>query len=132
MLGAVVCALSLQSFVHKSKRATYSFPLEMRADIRSEYQKMCDKGQILYEMNCAKCHNVKVNGKWVVPDFTKDQVNGYEIRVGNRAHEGALTDEAITSEEIGLIATFLLYKDAGGGHVADAFGGKLSEKSSEE
>ncbi len=104
----------------------------MRTEVRTAYQKMCDKGQILYEMNCARCHNVKVKGKWVVPDFTKDQINGYEIRVGNRTHEGALTDEAITSEEIGLIATFLLYKEPAGGQVADAFGGKLSEKNKEE
>lgn len=120
--------LALQAFTGKTKKAGYVFPKEMSAPIRTEYQKICDKGQALYEAACAGCHNVKVKGKWVIPDFTQNQVNGYAIRVGNGEHVRTLTDEAITTEELGLIATFLLYKAPSGGIVADAFGGKLSEE----
>ena len=126
-LSLLACVVVLQAFTGKAKKAGYVFPKEMSAPIRTEYQKICDKGQALYEAACAGCHNVKVKGKWVVPDFTQDQVNGYEIRVGNGAHVRTLTDEAITTEELGFIATFLLYKEPSGGKVADAFGGKLSE-----
>jgi mono/diheme cytochrome c family protein len=126
-VGLLSVAASLQSFTNRTKKAAYSFPPTMSAPIRDEYAKLCDKGQILYEENCAKCHNVRVKGKLVIPDFTQEQINGYEIRVGNAKHEGALTDEAITSEELGLISTFLLYKKKSGAQVADAFGGKLSE-----
>ena len=127
LLALLATVVALQAFTGKAKKTAYVFPKEMAAPIRTEYQKICDKGQALYEAACAGCHNVRVKGKWVVPDFTQEQVNGYEIRVGNGAHVRALTDDAITTEELGFISTFLLYKEPSGGKVADAFGGKMSE-----
>ena len=45
-----------------------------------------------------------------MPDFTADQLQGYEIRVQNEKHEEKLPDEKVSSEELVLISTFLLYK----------------------
>ena len=123
----VASSLMLQSFAGKGKKARYVFPKEMTPAARTEFQKICEKGEALYESACAGCHNVRLKGKWVIPDFTPDQVNGYEIRIGNGDHIRTLSDDAITTEELGFIATFLLYKEKSGGKVADAFGGKLCE-----
>jgi hypothetical protein len=46
----------------------------------------------------------------IVPDFTMDQLKGYELRVTNPEHEGAIPETTVTAEELGLIMTFLAYK----------------------
>ncbi len=49
--------------------------------------------------------------KKVIPDFNADQLKGYELRLTNSQHEKKLTDESVTAEELGLIMTFLNYKE---------------------
>lgn len=98
-----------------TKKVGYDFPPQMKEDLRKEYIKLCDKGQILYGIHCSRCHNLKdAKGKWVIPDFSQQQINGYEIRLGNRQHEDALTDEAMNVEELTLITTFLQFKKKSG------------------
>jgi hypothetical protein len=92
------------------KKIAYEFPAEMKAPVRVEYEKLADKGQILWNINCAKCHNTKVKGKVVVPDFSLDQLRGYELRVANPDHESGIPETDVTAEELGLIMTFLTYK----------------------
>lgn len=101
---AVACASQKKAVV------TYTFPDQMLAHVKTEYTKMCEKGQILYELNCAKCHNVVVKRKEIIPDFDPDRLIGYEIRVTNETHESELPDEQVTPEELEYIMTFLNYK----------------------
>jgi len=93
-----------------SRKITYVFPDAMAEQIRSEYLKQCEKGRILYDINCAKCHTTTVNRKAIVPDFEPEKLIGYELRVKNAEHENNLPETAISSEEFGLIMTFLSYK----------------------
>ena len=51
-----------------------------------------------------------IKGKDVVPDFTQQQLQGYEMRIANPEHEVTLSDDKLTQEELGLIVTFLSYK----------------------
>ncbi len=92
------------------KQVTYEFPAAMAAPIKSEYMKICDKGKVLYDLNCAGCHNTKVRGREVIPDFTSEQLVGYTLRVLNPQHESGIPEENVTPEELGLISTFLMYK----------------------
>ena len=94
----------------KNKKVAYEFPAAMGETVRAEFAKQCDKGLVLYQINCGGCHNQKVKGKELIPDFTPDQIKGYEIRVTNEKHENSLPDERVTAEELGLISTFLTYK----------------------
>lgn len=103
-----LCLLSLEGLAQK--KAKYEFPDAMSETIRADYTKICDKGQVLYNINCAKCHNITVKKKELIPDFTQEQLKGYELRVLNPKHEDALPETNITPEELGLICTFLLYK----------------------
>lgn len=92
------------------KKASYDLPAAMSPTVRAEYVKQCDKGQILYEINCGPCHTKKVKGKKVIPDFSSEQLIGYELRISNPKHESQLSETSVTAEELGYIMTFLSYK----------------------
>lgn len=102
--------LGLQCFAQKKQKVTYEFPEQMSPAVQAEFAKLCDKGKILYDLNCAQCHNTKVKGKEVIPDFTQEKLIGYELRVSNQQHEADMPDTKVTAEELGLITTFLTYK----------------------
>ena len=98
---------------HTAKKVqgpAYELPVAMKPEVKAEYAKLCDKGKILYDMNCARCHNTETKHASLIPDFTQDQLRGYEIRVSNPKHEMSLLEEQVTPEELGLISTFLMYK----------------------
>ena len=46
----------------------------------------------------------------VIPDFTPEQLIGYELRVSNERHEDNMNEEKLSAEDLGLIMTFLNYK----------------------
>lgn len=107
---ALTCALGTISCVSSKSKITYDLPAAMTGDIREGYIKQWEKGRILYEINCAKCHTTTVKGRKIVPDFAENQLVGYTLRVTNQKHEAELTDESVSTEELGLIMTFLTYK----------------------
>ncbi len=96
--------------VSAQKKIGYEFPAAMSQPVRVEYVKLADKGQVLWNINCATCHNTTVKGKTVVPDFLPEQLKGYELRVANPQHEDGIPETTVTAEELGLIMTFLSYK----------------------
>lgn len=92
------------------KKILYEFPAEMAAPVQAEYAKNCDKGKALYDINCAGCHTTKIKGREVIPDFTAEQLEAYQVRVSNAKHETALSESNVSAEELSLIVTFLSYK----------------------
>lgn len=92
------------------KEALYELPDAMLPHVKVEYRKRCDKGEILYKMNCAPCHTTKVKRKEIIPDFKPEQLTGYTLRVSNAQHEKNMPDTLVTEEELGIIMTFLNYK----------------------
>jgi hypothetical protein len=88
----------------------YDFPKEMLPHVKEQYSAQCEKGKILWDMNCARCHNTTVKKKVIVPDFKEAQLRGYELRVANAKHESNLPDSLVTEEELSIIMTFLRYK----------------------
>jgi hypothetical protein len=92
------------------KEAAYELPDVMLPHVKVEYEKRCAKGKILYDLNCAKCHNTKKGRKEIIPDFKPEQLLGYTIRVSNAQHEINMPDSLVTEEELGIIMTFLSYK----------------------
>lgn len=106
----VFFSLLLTSQVVAQKNIDYELPAAMAAPVKAEYIKQCDKGKILYDINCSRCHTTKVDGKEIIPDFTSDQLVGYELRVLNPKHESEIPETNVSAEELGLIMTFLTYK----------------------
>lgn len=88
----------------------YTFPDAMLPAVKVEFARQCDKGQALYMLACAGCHNLGAKGKVIVPDWPSEKLIGYELRVMNPQHESGLPDEHVTAEELGYIMMFLTYK----------------------
>jgi hypothetical protein len=95
---------------HTQKKAAYDFPPAMAANIQFEFSKLCDRGSILYNEKCAHCHNIKVKGKMLIPDFPEEKLLDYALRVSNMQHETNMPDTLVTAEDLSLITTFLTYK----------------------
>lgn len=106
MLGIGVLLLACTA----QKEPLYELPQAMLPHVKAEYVKRCDKGKILYDLNCARCHNTKVKRKKIIPDFNPEQLTGYTLRVSNAQHESSMPDTLVTEEELGIIMTFLNYK----------------------
>jgi mono/diheme cytochrome c family protein len=100
------------------KKVTYVFPVEMTAAVQASYTQICDKGKLLYDLNCAGCHTTKRGGKELIPDFTPEQLESYQIRIANQVHEPIMNDEQLPAEDLGFIMTFLTYKSKSGVAVA--------------
>lgn len=97
-----------------SKKMTYDLPPTMTPDVQKEYLRQCEKGAVLYEMSCARCHTKKTAFSKKITDFTSAQLYSYELRRSNQTHENTLTSETVTTEELGYIIVFLQYKRRSG------------------
>ncbi len=93
---------------------SYELPDAMVPSAKIEYAKQCDKGKILFDINCAQCHTTIVKRKEIIPDFTLEQLIGYEIRVSTPEHESNIPETTVSAEELGYIMTFLSYKKKSG------------------
>lgn len=91
------------------KKITYEFPDAMSEPVQAEYTRLCEKGRVLYEINCASCHTKRVKGKMILPEFTQEQLGAYSIRIANATHEEKVSEERVSAEELTLITYFLTY-----------------------
>lgn len=112
---AIASVCSIICYVHSAaqkgrNKVIYEFPAAMAEDVRADFAKQCDKGYVLYELNCGGCHTTTVKGKKIIPDFSEAQMEAYQIRVLNPKHEEELPETSVTSEELSLISTFFTYK----------------------
>lgn len=88
----------------------YDFPSDIAEEAKTANIKKLEKGKILYNINCAKCHNKKVNGRIIIPDFTNEQLETYTIRIQNKVHVTNLAETKVTPEELEAIQFFFTYK----------------------
>lgn len=103
------CTISVSA----QKKFTYEFPDGMPEYVRVDVRKQCEKGAVLYKLNCAQCHNVGKRKK-IVPDFEQGFLAKYALRMSNPQHEEQLPETKVTPEELAEICTFLAYKTKSG------------------
>src|SRR5262245_21766603 len=96
--------------VTQTKLQYYDFPSDIAEEAKTEYRERIEKGRILYNINCSKCHTKKVNGKLTIPDFTTDQLDSYIIRIKNETHVKSIPETIVTPAEMDLIQFFFTYK----------------------
>lgn len=106
----IVCFLSA-CFVQKQPKVTPVFPDAMLPHVKESYAGMWEKGRILYDINCASCHNKVVKRKVIIPEFTEEMLAAYEIRLADPQHEMSLAESRVNVEELSLITVFLTYRE---------------------
>jgi cytochrome c peroxidase len=94
----------------KSNKVIYDFPENMPTNIREQNLASCEKGRVLFEMNCAACHVKKEGKRSIIPDFTPEQLGNYEFRFLNKSHEDSLQENQLSQDDLIHIITFLTYK----------------------
>lgn len=103
-------AICFNALAGDKKKETFVFPDAMAQPVRAEYAKLCEKGKILFEISCGKCHSKIVKGKLVIPNFTEEQLGAYSIRVANAQHEENVAESSVSAEDLTLITTYLTYR----------------------
>ena len=107
---AIVCCMYSSAQKKQPKVIyTHNFPKEMTVAVKESYIKIFEKGKVLYQVNCAKCHNKIVDGVELMPEFTKEHLAQYELRVQNPEHEEPLSEMRVNAEELQQIMIFLTY-----------------------
>jgi len=110
ILFVAIVAVIVSACAVSQAKLVYEFPEAMAEPVKSDFFQSCQKGKSVYDIKCDQCHNIIKGSSELRPDFTPEQLKGYEIRVSNAQHEENMPDEKVTAEELGLISTFLLYK----------------------
>jgi mono/diheme cytochrome c family protein len=105
-----ILIVGLMACVTQAKIQYNNFPSDIAEEAKIANTKMIERGRVLYNINCAQCHNKKIKNKIYVPDFTSDQLDTYILRINNEAHLKTLPETRVTSEEIQDIQFFFSYK----------------------
>jgi hypothetical protein len=106
----ILFGTTLALYACTASRASYVFPDEMLPHVQEEYKSRCEKGKILYQINCARCHNTVKGRKEIIPEFDPVKLQGYAIRISNAKHEESMPDSLVTEEELAVISDFLKYR----------------------
>ncbi len=88
---------------------THDLPPNMTPEIKKAYVDLFDKGKVLYEINCSKCHDSVSNGVLCMPAFTKEHLASYNLRIQSPEHEESLSETRVNAEELQNIMIFLTY-----------------------
>lgn len=102
-------AFCLGSFAQK--KAEFDYPEYLATDdsTKKAFVKQFSQGRILYNITCAKCHNLK----GVIPDFSLPQLMDYEMKL-YPVHMEKLNETKIADEELQKIILFLRFKKKSG------------------
>ncbi|MEO6254649.1 MAG: hypothetical protein ABIO79_15160 [Ferruginibacter sp.] len=106
VVGMIACVI-------QPKVQYYNFPEDIAEEAKIAYTKKREKGRVLYNINCAKCHTKKIKRSLVIPDFTTDQLDSYIIRIKNETHVANLKESTVSPEEMEAIQFFFTYKKPG-------------------
>ena len=72
--------------------------------------KDANNGFILYKKYCGPCHGITHNGKDSIPNFSKEQIDDYDLRIqmGMGPTHGKLTE--LSDKQLNNIMSFLLFR----------------------
>ena len=100
------------------KKEAFAYPDDIvnSDSVKKAFVKHFKQGQVLYNISCGQCHNKKINGKEIIPDFALPQLMDYEMRMYAQ-HEDKLDDKHVRDDEMAKIVLFLRYKTKTGVYV---------------
>jgi mono/diheme cytochrome c family protein len=105
-----LCFFFLATSCMLTKEPAYEIPPGLAEADKKEFIERFKKGSVLYNMNCAKCHNKTIKGKVVEPQFTIGQLENYELRVKNPEHVENLSPKKVSPEDLREVIYYLRNK----------------------
>lgn len=108
----ILSAISVDRKPRKEKPAT--FPPGLTDSARALFIEQFERGQALYTLHCAECHDREVAGRTVIPDFSLPQLLDYEMRMQYPEHGQRLNTTNVSAEELDAIQAFLQYRERSG------------------
>ena len=112
-ISVLTVMLALQQCAGK-KEVPFTYPKVVTAEMRPAFDEQFQRGHALYEINCSGCHTQVVNGKKVIPDFTRDQLIGYMLRMRYPSHRKPLHETFISRQELMDVELFLKHRKPSG------------------
>jgi mono/diheme cytochrome c family protein len=112
ILCVIFCA-ALLTHCKTRQKIEYNIPKEIPEATRAIFLERCEKGKILFKINCSGCHGIFTKGKDGVTNFTKDQIDSYRAvaQIGNDKKNHAVAAK-MSAQQLDYILTFLsLRKD---------------------
>ena len=88
------------------KKAEYNISPDVGEPNRSLLIERCEKGKILYKINCSECHGIYTKGKDSIPNFTDQQIDNYTA-LALADPENHAVMKKISSQQLDYILTFL-------------------------
>ena len=94
------------------KKVDYVIPHGMSPEAVPYFLERFNKGKALYAQACADCHNKKVKGKSVVPDFSTGSLESYaeHLRNSNEQHAQTIDPRQLSSEDLSRVLYYLSHK----------------------
>ena len=107
---AILAFIALISFPGcTSYKARYVIPAAFPERSKDELYALLEKGRILYNGNCADCHNTVFAGKNRIPGFTSLQIDNYATAVAGRNAKNHAVIKQMSPEQLNQVITFLTY-----------------------
>jgi Cytochrome C oxidase, cbb3-type, subunit III len=101
----IICTCLVQC---KTQKIEYNIPSHVSAQNRAIFLERCEKGRILFKINCSGCHGIFTKGKDGVPNFTKDEIDNYRaVVLIARDQKNHAVAAKMSPEQIDHIITFL-------------------------
>ena len=117
-----ITVLGISVLAHRctpAREVPFTSPNEAQLkDLRGDFNEQFERGRILYAENCGSCHNMKVDGRMIIPDFSAPQLLDYEMRMQYPTHGERLTEAHVSVEELDDIQIYLLFRKPSGHPVA--------------
>lgn len=96
------------------KEVPHTYPTSAHTDLRGDFTAQFQRGEVLYRTSCGGCHNKRINGREIIPDFSIPQLLDYEMRTQYPSHGERLHESKVSKEELDDIQVFLQYRKPSG------------------
>lgn len=110
IICVVLFSLILACSTTKEVEYVMQQPQAMTDADKANFIATFNNGKALYKVYCSECHNTKVKGKVIVPDFTPKQLNAYKLAWVNTEHKSNLSPETLKQDDLESIVFYLMNK----------------------
>lgn len=92
---------------HTQKKVAYNVDMDALKKVNPELEAQINEGMLLYKKNCTSCHGIFTDGKKGIPNFSKEQLDGYRANFVKKDKKNHAFAKDMTQLDIDKILLFL-------------------------